>query len=381
VAPAAVARRHVPSLTGSGAETHSADPVVAPHEHTAAREVTLSTDRFTARTLREGDFTGWTRLVELSADGNVYGLPRYLELLCAAAGGRFSVVAVQHGDEVVAGVALYETDSMLGPWVAPRPLLYYNGVVVRTHETRYPSERTSRDLKALSALVTEIDARGLGRVSLRCASSFREARPFLEAGWTSTVTYSYCVRIDDLEAAWSRVEHNLRRLVGRGERDGLWLAADEDFDAFYRLHADTMGRKGAEPYLPEAAFRRFVSALAAEGLGRLFHARAADGRVVASQLVLLGPGRASHTVAAATDPEHQRTGASAFLRWRAFEALAKGGYATNDLTDAALNPVTHFKSQLGGELQMSLVLEAPRTLRFRAGEALRRAGQTVRRRG
>jgi hypothetical protein len=47
-------------------------------------------------------------------------------------------------------------------------------------------------------------------------------------------------------------------------------------------------------------------------------------------------------------------GASAFLRWRAFESLAQAGYAANDLTDASLNPVTRFKSQLGGELRATL---------------------------
>jgi hypothetical protein len=38
-----------------------------------------------------------------------------------------------------------------------------------------------------------------------------------------------------------------------------------------------------------------------------------------------------------------------------------------DLTDAALNPVTHFKSQLGGDLEMTLLLDAPRSLAYRIG--------------
>ena len=37
-----------------------------------------------------------------------------------------------------------------------------------------------------------------------------------------------------------------------------------------------------------------------------------------------------------------------------FESLAQAGYAANDLTDASLNPVTRFKSQLGGELRATL---------------------------
>ena len=70
--------------------------------------------------------------------------------------------------------------------------------------------------------------------------------------------------------------------------------------------------------------------------------------------MLTGPGRVAHTVCAGADEDYLRMGASAFLRWRAFESLAQAGYAANDLTDASLNPVTRFKSQLGGELRATL---------------------------
>jgi hypothetical protein len=48
------------------------------------------------------------------------------------------------------------------------------------------------------------------------------------------------------------------------------------------------------------------------------------------------------------------------------------GYAANDLTDAELNPVTHFKSQLGGNLETSLVLSGRDSGRFRSHTALLR---------
>ncbi len=91
--------------------------------------------------------------------------------------------------------------------------------------------------------------------------------------------------------------------------------------------------------------------------------------MVGSQLVLLGAHPVTHSVSAANDAEFNRMGVAPFLRWKVFEALAALGYAGNDLTDASLNPVTHFKSQLGGDLELSLVLEAPATRRYRWGRA------------
>jgi hypothetical protein len=148
---------------------------------------------------------------------------------------------------------------------------------------------------------------------------------------------------------WERVDQNLKRLIRRCERDGVTYREDTDFDALFRLHWQTHQRKGAPLYLPEAAFRRFFERVHACGLARLGHA-VFDDKVVASQLMLVGPHPVSHTVCAGADEDYLRLGASAFLRWHAFLALHRDGYAANDLTDAALNPVTRFKSQLGVDL-------------------------------
>ena len=146
------------------------------------------------------------------------------------------------------------------------------------------------------------------------------------------------------------------------------------------MHVETAVRKGLEPYLPDAAFGRFFQRLSALGLCRLYHARLPSGRSVSAQLVLTGKHPVSHTVSAATDPDHLQSGATAFLRWKAFEALSAQGYEANDLTDAALNSVTHFKSQLGGALELLLICErtpAPpagwmRRLRSKVGGLVRR---------
>jgi hypothetical protein len=82
-------------------------------------------------------------------------------------------------------------------------------------------------------------------------------------------------------------------------------------------------------------------------------------------MVLLGGHPITHTVAAVADPELLSLGATPFLRWRVCEALSAAGFEGNDLTDASLNEVTRFKSQMGGDLVMNLVLSSPDTLRYR----------------
>lgn len=334
----------------------------------------------TLATLRAEEFGEWNEFVGRSADGCVYAQADYLAALTAVTGASFRIVGVRRAGTLVGGVALHETrEGLRGSQAGPRLLLYYHGAILAPHEGAYPSQHTSRDLEIQSALVDHLRTLRHDRLILKSRSTVRDVRAYLERGWQASPSYTYVIPLTDLRAQWQRVDGNLRRLIKRcTETDRLGFTDDADFASFFRLHALTLGRRRVATYLPEAAFREFFTRTHAAGLARLQHARLPDGTAIASQLVLLGKNKVSHTACAGMDPEHARLGATAFLRWRGFESLAQLGYEANDLTDAALNSVTHFKSQLGGSLECAHVLKSPPSFRARSGEALARAAQLPR---
>lgn len=331
-------------------------------------------ESLTTHILDPSEYDAWREMVDASPHGSIYADPAYLGALSEAVGGSFRILAAKRSDEILGGVPLFENPAGPPGWLSPRMLLYYNGLVVRESEAKYPSKRTGRVLEVTAALEEGLSGAGYERIILKSRSTFTDVRAFLVKGWTAGHGYTYVVRIDDLDRAWDLVEQNLRRLVRRCADKGLTLTDDDDFDSYWRMHVATTERKDLNRYLPEEAFRRFFATLHEQGLCRLYHARLPDGRSVAAQMVLLGRHEVTHTVSAATDAEYLSMGATAFLRWKVFEALASMGYRANDLTDAALNPVTHFKSQLGGDLELCIVLSRSRTdppgLRRRVRKAL-----------
>jgi hypothetical protein len=288
----------------------------------------------------------------------VYTLPEYLDALCAATGGRFSLLGVYRGDELVGGLPLYEESGPAGPFISSRLLLYYNGIIVKPLSTKYPSKATSRYLDVLTALAERLSASTYARVILS-HQGLMDARPFVKLGWTARPAYTYVVPIADPESAWGRIDQNLRRLVTRCSEAGATLTNDDDFESFYTLHMQTHDRKGAPLYLPKDRFDKYFRSLKSIGMARLYHVRLSGGRSVAAQLVLLGPSGRSYTVGAGADAEHLNLGTTPWLRWEAFKALSHEGYRTNDLTDATLNEVTRFKSQLGGDLVTNMVIQRP----------------------
>jgi len=294
-------------------------------------------------------------------------------VLCRVAGGSFRVLGVFRGDEIHGGIALYERSTAGGMVLSGRLLLYYNGLVLKEYEGKYPSLNSSRELAALAALEVALSGRGFAHTEIRNRHPITDVRVFLSRGWKARPSYSFLMQIHDLEEAFSRVEQNQRRLIRRCEGEGAVLTCDDDFAAFYRMHLGTHARKAAPVYLPEASFERYFRDLSSQGLCSLFHVRLKDGTPAASQLVLTGGHPVTHTVTAAADPDFLRHGTTPFLRWKVCEALAAEGYRGNDLTDAALNEVSRFKAQLGGELVMNLVLLRPDSMRYRTNRTLLRA--------
>jgi hypothetical protein len=86
-----------------------------------------------------------------SPEGSVYSTPEYLDVLCSVTGGRFRIVGVWNGEELSGGIALYSEPRWYGPHAGPRSLLYYHSPVVRRFESKYPSERTAKQVRILSA--------------------------------------------------------------------------------------------------------------------------------------------------------------------------------------------------------------------------------------
>jgi len=323
--------------------------------------------------LPETRYAEWTTFVERSPFGSIYSTPVYLSALSSATGGRFRVLAVEKGEEIVGGVALYEEDTPGGVRVSPRLLLYYNSPVLVGLDSHRPYRETSEHLKILSEMETWLRDAGYGRLSFKCLPALTDVRPLVSRGWSVKPTWSYVVPLSDIDAAWDRIEQNLRRLVRRAEKEGIVVTEDDDFESFFRLHTLTMDRKDRGIYLPGTPFERYFRTLHSQGLATLFHARTSDGTAVATTLLLLGNHPVAHTVSAAADPEFQNLGTNPLLRWEGFKALHERGFKGVDLTDASLNAVTRFKGQLGGDLVMSLELDAPRSARFRMWERSSRA--------
>jgi hypothetical protein len=321
--------------------------------------------------LGEENYDAWDDFVAgQERTGSIYSTARYLDILCRAAGGSFSVASIRNGGGFLGGISLYRRRVDGRDLISTRMLLTYNGMVLRDDLLALEGDNSTR-MKCLDAFHRFLSRQPESVINLHCRDGYQDFRPFVAGGWQASPTYTIVVPTSDSAKLWSRLDKNARRLVRRAENAGCTVEADNDFDSFYRAHEGVHRRKGAPLYLPRESFQRYFDGLAAAGLGVIFTARMPGGAPAAAQLVLLGKHSCSHTVCAGSYEDHLSTGASYLLRWRAFVELGARGYVLNDLTNASLNSVIRFKEQLGGTLKMDMRLRLRRRWHKRLFERAR----------
>ncbi len=318
-----------------------------------------------ATILAEQEYDAWDAFVaEQERTGSIYSTAKYLDILCHAAGGAFSIAAIRDGDSFLAGIGVYRSRVHGHDVITNRLLLYYNGVVMR--DDLLPLEgSSSRRVSVIDSLCDLLSKQGVAQITLHCRDGNQDFRPFLNRGWSATPLYTAVVPTFNTTQLWTNFDHNARRLVRRAEDAGCTVDGDNDFDTLFRAHEEIHLRKRAPLYLSRGAFQRYADAIIAAGLGVIFSARLADGTPAAAQLVLLGDHSSSHTVCAGSFEDTLSSGAAYFLRWRTFVNVGERGYTSNDLTDASIGGVTRFKEQLGGRLTMNMLLKSPQPLRYR----------------
>jgi peptidoglycan pentaglycine glycine transferase (the first glycine) len=171
---------------------------------------------------------------------------------------------------------------------------------------------------------------------------------------------------NDEDAILSGMRKKTRQHVRKGIREGVEVhQGDEgEITTFYRLHAETGGRKGFSPY-PERYFADVWRAFRPRGSARIFTATY-QGEVV-SGLFVIAFGDCVYTLAVGWSGRHANRMPNEVLYWEAIRWAKKNGYSWWDfssidpraaaaiadgrpLPDELRKTTTFFKLGFGGEL-------------------------------
>ena len=251
-----------------------------------------------------------------SAQGSLYATSQYLSALCEATAGNFRILAAARGNELVGGIALFEQQQGSLTRVAPRPLLYYNGLVLCESTSKYPSLATAKLLEVSSAIEAQISSSCYEKVVLKNHWSFLDARSFWRRAGPFARIFIRCRSRHRGGLAARRTEPVA---WSEGVRSKAFASLKTTTSPAFRLHAAGVERQECR-LLARGPFLGFIRRPSPRA-SAVSTTRLPTGQSISAQIVLTGPHPVSHTSARRRIPASQH-GATAFRRWKVFEALS-----------------------------------------------------------
>jgi Acetyltransferase (GNAT) domain len=294
--------------------------------------------RYLVRPLRTEEGELWNRFVRQSAQGKLFHTFKWLQSI----GRPFQIHGCFEQGTLVGGMVLIEDP----PQVAINRYHFgpYHGVVLPAALPKYLTNlKRHRDI--MTALANYAKER-FKKIDCYLAPEVVDVQPFMWAGYSVRVTYTYRIDLTDLDQVWRNMEDKRRNDIRRAERDGITVDDKVRIEDVLRLTEKTYQRQEGEVHFSELA-TRIEHALFPQNQCRCFVARAPDGTPLAG-IFMVWDEKEAYYFLGGYDSEGHR-GAGALAIWHAIRyAGANLGLQRFDFLGSYLIKLERFFRDFGG---------------------------------
>ncbi|MHB1097273.1 MAG: GNAT family N-acetyltransferase [Gemmatimonadaceae bacterium] len=319
----------------------------------------------------------WDALVRASPQSNPYSTSAWVHGVEEATGIRSHLWVAIKGEDWLGGVVVPYRRRFGRDAGVMTPITAYTCPVFAAtlFKASLPNRAVANVIEVAKPLAT-IVAQNYSSVRHVTLPGLCDVRPWQWAGWRAEPSYTFCVDLSQELA----ISHSVRKHVNKCERSGAQVSETWDMDAFWAMQESTIGRQGVRLGVSRREAIVLATRLYGAGLAFMVTANDAEGKPLASR-ILLGV-RGTSTLfdwLAGSDAERLSLGASPWLMTRVAALAARRGYRYWDLCGAQIESIARFKSEIGGELTHGFRLNAPATAVERIYALTRQAGSAARR--
>jgi serine/alanine adding enzyme len=285
------------------------------------------------RLLSAPDFSAWDRFVAQHPQASVYHLSVWRQILAAAFGKSWYLLAVvEHGD-ICAGIPLVHLrHPLFGNFLVSLPYVNYGGLLAASDLWAEPL------LQQAILLSQQLGARHI---------ELRHLTPCYPHLPVSTEKVSMCLALPDTAAElFASFKAKLRSQVRKGEKNGLGvrIGGTELLEDFYTVFVRNMRDHGT-PVYSRTFFRLILEAF--PDTARLVVVTSENSRPLASGF-LLGYRDRLEIPWASSLREYNHLQSNMWLYWQCLQYACEHGYRIFDFGRSAINsPTFKFKAQWG----------------------------------
>jgi len=302
---------------------------------------------------RINDVSLWDFFVSTSPQGTVFSKSQWLNAAAGAQGGIPRYIGVFEDRKLVAGITFVELSRGTFRKITTPALTPYGGIIYRPVSGKRLSEQDSFNMSCAEKIIEYLGPRY--RYSFLVHSpGLIDIRPFVWAGWTESVRYTYILDLSDPDSIWDIMERRVRTVLRKAESTlGMGGAIDiEDFGKLYeRIYLDRHNR----PPVSWNSVSTLLGEVMKSGLAEMRTVRNSSGEVISAMVLIADAGRVYSWISGSI-PGSNSTGAFSLLFWDTIRRYSET-CTSLDMVGANIHPIAFFKKGFGGTLTPYYVTE------------------------
>ena len=328
-----------------------------------------SVARYLVGTIEPNEWPAWDSFVSQSPHGTLFHTTKWL----SSTGTPFRIYGCYHHDTLVGGMVVeivgrqaaghsFFTTSTEEGQSADRAVGHgfscpYLGVVLPPPTKKYITTlRQHRNI--LKPLAIHVRDQFMS-VDSRMGPEVVDMEPFISAGYSISLRYTYRIDLSDLAIVWSNMTDKRRNDIRKAERDGCTIDNEGSMQDMASLYSGTFQRKGRAARFNELADRR-DKMLSADNQRRCFLARDRSGEVVAG-IYMVWDEKCAYYLYGGYGVTAAHRGAGALAIWEAIRYAGSAlGLSRFDLLGGGLGPIEQFMRDFGGLLTVTFVVHYER---------------------
>lgn len=327
--------------------------------------------RYLVRTIEPNEFPAWDTFVSQSSQGMLFHTTKWL----GTTGAPFRIYGCFHQDSLVGGMPveivgtqtaghscfntsteLQATGSSVGQVVGHSANCPYLGVVLPPASKKYVTTLTQHRniLKSLAGHVKD----QFTSIHSRMGPDVVDMQPFIWAGYSISLRYTYRIDLSDLEVAWQNMTDKRRNDIRKAERDGITVDDHGSLHEILSIVEETFQKHRRAVHFSELADRR-DQMLRSCNQCRSFVARDRFGEAVAG-IHIVWDERCAYYLLGGYGTAGTHRGAGALAIWEAVRYAGNLGLQRFDILASSIPLIDRFIRDFGGLLTVAFIVDYQR---------------------
>jgi hypothetical protein len=307
-------------------------------------------DTLEVRTLKSDEYPLWDDLVEVSPHGTIFHASPWLVTAGHEAGFKTELLGAFYRNHLVGGCAIhsYRVAGFFTTVKSTMPLTPYGGIIMQPHESTKIREREKDEWMIIQSLLSGIQGKRPGFISLTMSPQVIDVRPYIWQGWEDIIRYCYIFPISGTTLE-QHISKNARRSIKKAEKSGIVVKQKWDKDTYWDLALNTYRKQGLRPPFSQKLLFSLIEKIQDAQWGDMWIAETASGEAASAE-ILIWDHHMAYRLSAASHENYNDTGSTSLLLFEIMTYLQKKGVGKYNMMAANTPHLAQFIASFNPEL-------------------------------